>query len=73
MESLHGDEDRPVCAVAGSRHVSPTGASSAVLGVKQAKTRQDPELFAAHGILAAAHSSAVTDHGGDLPGHLASH
>ncbi|MEU8122640.1 TetR family transcriptional regulator [Spirillospora sp. NPDC049024] len=43
----------------------------AVLAVKQAKIRQDPELFAAYGILAAAHSSVATDHVADLMGQLA--
>ncbi|MFR0357612.1 TetR family transcriptional regulator [Streptomyces sediminimaris] len=38
----------------------------AVLEVKQAKIREAPELFAAYGILAAAHSSVATDHVADL-------
>ncbi|MEV0822493.1 hypothetical protein [Nonomuraea rubra] len=42
----------------------------AVLARKQAKIREDPELFAAHGILAAAHSSVATDHVADLLGQL---
>ncbi|MEV0629535.1 TetR family transcriptional regulator [Nonomuraea wenchangensis] len=43
----------------------------AVLAVKQAKIREDPELFAAYGILAAAHSTVATDHVADLSGQLA--
>ncbi|GAA3137776.1 TetR family transcriptional regulator [Planomonospora alba] len=43
----------------------------AVLAVKQAKIREDPELFAAYGILAAAHSTVATDHVADLLGQLA--
>ncbi|MBG0823156.1 TetR family transcriptional regulator [Planomonospora sp. ID91781] len=43
----------------------------AVLAVKQAKIRQDPELFAAYGILAAAHSTVATDHVADLLDQLA--
>ncbi|MEV4254094.1 TetR family transcriptional regulator [Spirillospora sp. NPDC049652] len=43
----------------------------AVLAMKQAKIRQDPELFAAYGILAAAHSSVATGHVADLLGQLA--
>ncbi|MFI7416575.1 TetR family transcriptional regulator [Nonomuraea sp. NPDC049684] len=42
----------------------------AVLAAKQAKIREDPELFAAYGILAAAHSSVATDHVADLLGQL---
>ncbi|GAA0350304.1 TetR family transcriptional regulator [Actinoallomurus spadix] len=42
----------------------------AVLTVKQAKIREDPELFAAYGILAAAHSSVATGHVADLLGQL---
>ncbi|MDN3357787.1 TetR family transcriptional regulator [Actinomadura sp. DC4] len=42
----------------------------AVLAVKQAKVREDPELFAAYGILAAAHSGVATDHVADLLGQL---
>ncbi|SDK78480.1 DNA-binding transcriptional regulator, AcrR family [Nonomuraea maritima] len=42
----------------------------AVLAVKQAKIREDPELFAAYGMLAAAHSSVATDHVADLLGQL---
>jgi len=42
----------------------------AVLSVKQAKIREDPELFAAYGILAAAHSTVATGHVADLLGQL---
>ncbi|MGW0811495.1 TetR family transcriptional regulator [Nonomuraea sp. NPDC002799] len=42
----------------------------AVLAGKQAKIREDPELFAAYGILAARHSSVATDHVADLLGQL---
>ncbi|MCK2215293.1 TetR family transcriptional regulator [Actinomadura sp. ATCC 31491] len=42
----------------------------AVLAVKQAKIREDPELFAAYGILAAAHSAVATDHVADLLAQL---
>jgi AcrR family transcriptional regulator len=39
---------------------------TAVLAAKQAKVRDDPELFAAYRILAAEHSSAAVDHVADL-------
>ncbi|GAA2278176.1 TetR family transcriptional regulator [Nonomuraea roseoviolacea subsp. roseoviolacea] len=42
----------------------------AVLAGKQAKIREAPELFAAYGILAAAHSTVATDHVADLLGQL---
>lgn len=42
----------------------------AVLAVKQAKVREEPELFAAYRILATAHSSVATDHVADLLGQL---
>lgn len=42
----------------------------AVLELKQAKVRDDPELFAAYGILAAAHSEVATDHVADLRSQL---
>ncbi|MFF7144633.1 TetR family transcriptional regulator [Streptomyces nodosus] len=38
----------------------------AVLTVKQTKIREDPELFAAYGALAAAHSSVAAEHIADL-------
>ncbi|GAB2953104.1 TetR/AcrR family transcriptional regulator [Nonomuraea fastidiosa] len=42
----------------------------AVLSLKQAKIREDPELFAAYGHLAAAHSAVATGHVADLLGQL---
>ncbi|MFC4908334.1 TetR family transcriptional regulator [Actinomadura gamaensis] len=42
----------------------------AVLALKQDKIRREPELFAAYGSLAAAHSSVATDHVADLLGQL---
>ncbi|MET8863898.1 TetR family transcriptional regulator [Nonomuraea sp. NPDC004580] len=42
----------------------------AVLALKQTKIREDPELFAAYGNLAAAHSTVATDHVADLLGQL---
>lgn len=42
----------------------------AVLELKQAKVRDDPELFAAYGILAAAHSEVAIAHVDDLLAQL---
>lgn len=43
---------------------------AAVLAAKQAKVRDDPELYAAYGMLAAEHSSVAADHVADLLGQL---
>ncbi|MGN9783900.1 TetR family transcriptional regulator [Nonomuraea sp. ZG12] len=43
---------------------------AAVLAAKKAKVRDDPELYAAYGILAAEHSSVAADHVADLLGQL---
>ena len=43
---------------------------AAMLAAKQAKARDDPELFAAYGILAAEHSSIAPEHVADLLGQL---
>jgi AcrR family transcriptional regulator len=42
----------------------------AVLAAKKAKVRDDPELYAAYGILAAEHSSVPTEHVADLLSQL---
>ncbi|MBW8486412.1 TetR/AcrR family transcriptional regulator [Actinomadura parmotrematis] len=65
------DRDRDVlAAIAADRAIPPARRLRtwlhAVLAGKQAKIRQDPELFAAYGALAAAHSSVATDHVADL-------
>ncbi|MGK5556084.1 TetR family transcriptional regulator [Actinomadura kijaniata] len=69
------DRSRDALAViAADRAVPPArrlrGWLHAVLAVKQAKIREDPELFAAYGILAAENSSVATDHVADLLGQL---
>lgn len=43
---------------------------AAVLAAKQAKVRDDPELYAAYGMLAAEHNSVAADHVADLLGQL---
>lgn len=43
---------------------------AAVLAAKKAKVRDDPELYAAYGILAADHSGVAADHVADLLGQL---
>jgi AcrR family transcriptional regulator len=43
---------------------------AAMLAAKKTKTRDDPELFAAYGILAAEHSSVPAGHVADLLGQL---
>jgi AcrR family transcriptional regulator len=65
------DRDRDVlAAVAGDTRVPPSQRLrawlAAMLAAKRAKARDDPELFAAYGILAAEYSSAAAEHVADL-------
>jgi AcrR family transcriptional regulator len=66
---LNRDRDA-LAAIAGSTELPPPQRLrawlTAVLAAKRAKAGDDPELFAAYGILAAEHSGAATDHVADL-------
>ena len=57
-------------AIAGDTELSPPRRLrawlTAVLAAKKAKVRDDPELYAAYGMLAAEHSSVAADHVADL-------
>ncbi|HSZ41425.1 MAG TPA: TetR family transcriptional regulator [Trebonia sp.] len=70
---LSRDRDA-LAAIAGDSRVPPPRRLrawlAAMLAAKQAKARDDPELFAAYGVLAAEHSSAAADHVADLLGQL---
>ena len=66
---LSRDRDT-LAAIAGDTQVPPPRRLrawlAAMLAAKQAKARDDPELFAAYRILAAEHSGAAADHVADL-------
>jgi AcrR family transcriptional regulator len=66
---LSRDRDT-LAAIAGDTQIRPPRRLrawlAAMLAAKQAKSRDDPELFAAYGILAAENSSAPADHVADL-------
>ncbi len=70
---LSRDRDR-LAAIAGDPGIPPARRLrawlAAVLAAKRAKVRDDPELYAAYGILAAEHSSVAADHVADLLGQL---
>jgi AcrR family transcriptional regulator len=70
---LSRDRDA-LAAIAGDTRLSPPQRLrawlAALLATKQAKARDDLELFAAYKILAAEHSSAAADHVADLLGQL---
>ncbi|RFU40233.1 TetR/AcrR family transcriptional regulator [Actinomadura logoneensis] len=71
---LDGNRDA-LAVIASDRAVPPARRLRAwlhaVLAMKQAKIREDPELFAAYESLAAAHSTVATEHVTDLLGQLA--
>jgi AcrR family transcriptional regulator len=69
------DRDRDALAAIAADRAVPPGKRlrawlHAVLAMKQAKISKDPELFAAYGILAEAHSGVATGHVADLLGQL---